>query len=485
MGKIASKIWSKGLLGGFGIPELSKPLEPLTFWSRADLIEAYQHFLDDCSQTLDRHEFTDVFQCFSDTISADAAFHALHPRKGKLDGNTIFGAVVATSNQTFISKVSLIYSIYDMDGDGALNKAEFTIVLRSLLHGLRLFYNDAVMPNDAELEVAIDECFKRIDCDRSGYITLGEFLVYAYRNRELQEMFETVPDDAPLSARAPRRRHTGGMVRPVKADGQGTWCGSVAYAKLTGRTGDEKGMADDRIDTRMDTSASVASTVEVSMPATLAHTDLLAEVEALSAHFQRILLDPQVRHRLEWLQPSPLSLRAFLCLSFWSLTPTNIECILAWGKAFRAAEVLKDLLSTEAVLVSDDEIDVLFANIDIDSSGDLTISELGRAKTRDPGQDLKSLEDLWRCELFPCYVEWAWSLRGSENHVKGKLSNKQRSQEFEILHGDFLKVRTHIDKKSYSRIKKAREVLRNEVRGVAAALAEPEEGAEDRQSSDW
>lgn len=23
----------------------------------------------------------------------------------------------------------------------------------------------------------------RIDCDRSGYITLGEFLVYAYRNR--------------------------------------------------------------------------------------------------------------------------------------------------------------------------------------------------------------------------------------------------------------------------------------------------------------
>ena len=94
--------------------------------------KAYQHFLDDCSQTLDRHEFTDVFQCFSDTISADAAFHALHPRKGKLDGNTIFGAVVATSNQTFISKVSLIYSIYDMDGDGALNKARDLGLGRSL-----------------------------------------------------------------------------------------------------------------------------------------------------------------------------------------------------------------------------------------------------------------------------------------------------------------------------------------------------------------
>ncbi|CAK8998257.1 unnamed protein product [Durusdinium trenchii] len=127
-----------------------------------------------------------------------------------------------------------------------------------------------------------------------------------------------------------------------------------------------------------------------------------------------------------------------------------------------------------------------------------------RLKVQTPGveEDLKSLEDLWRCELFPCYVEWVkgtsrfsrylildrnktaasdvgvtiWRLADcSENHVKGKLSNKQRSQEFEILHGDFLKVRTHIDKKSYSRIKKAREVLRNEVRGVAAALAEPED----------
>ena len=38
---------------------------------------------------------------------------------------------------------------------------EFTVALRSLLSGLRLFYTDAVMPGDAELEVAIDQCFAR------------------------------------------------------------------------------------------------------------------------------------------------------------------------------------------------------------------------------------------------------------------------------------------------------------------------------------
>ena len=55
MGKIASKIWSKGLLGGFGIPAMTKALEPLASWSRTDLIDAYQHFLDYCDETVDRH----------------------------------------------------------------------------------------------------------------------------------------------------------------------------------------------------------------------------------------------------------------------------------------------------------------------------------------------------------------------------------------------------------------------------------------------
>ena len=252
MGKIASKIWSKGLLGGFGIPAMTKALEPLASWSRTDLIDAYQHFLDYCDETVDRHvswtslrwvygeaisqatrptisrpnrrwfsiifrcqtnpcccwyliksikahpsncskhihispqyifqhhhftpphfiwatvpskkdrneiinitmspgfswifmdfplfsisptpklcskhprfnplrfgcappipsgplrspkEFTDVFQCFGDTMKADAAFQALKPKKGKSDGNTLFAAAVATSNQSFISKV--------------------------------------------------------------------------------------------------------------------------------------------------------------------------------------------------------------------------------------------------------------------------------------------------------------------------------------------------------------------------------------------
>lgn len=132
-----------------------------------------------------------------------------------------------------------------------------------------------------------------------------------------------------------------------------------------------------------------------------------------------------------------------------------------------------------------------------------------RLKVQTPGveEELKSLDDLWKCEFFPCYVEWVkgtsrysrylvldqqktasakeratiWRLADcSENHIKGHmLTAKQKSQEFEILHEDFLKVRTHIDKKSYSRIKKAREVLRSR-----PEAATEEEEAEDEDLGD-
>eukprot|EP00438_Fugacium_kawagutii_P035337 Skav208611 [mRNA] locus=scaffold2802:46445:47612:- [translate_table: standard] len=65
-----------------------------------------------------------------------------------------------------------------------------------------------------------------------------------------------------------------------------------------------------------------------------------------------------------------------MCRGFSSLNPTNIECIVGWCNAFRALEVLKTLLTSEAIAVSESEIEVLFKYIDADGSGDLSLSEL-------------------------------------------------------------------------------------------------------------
>ena len=46
-------------------------------------------------------------------------------------------------------------------GPGSSREAEFTLGLRSLLHGLRLFFTEAVVPSDMELEVATEDIFRR------------------------------------------------------------------------------------------------------------------------------------------------------------------------------------------------------------------------------------------------------------------------------------------------------------------------------------
>ncbi|CAJ1400396.1 unnamed protein product [Effrenium voratum] len=553
MGKIASKVWSRGLLGGFGMPQMEQQLTALAGWSREGLIQAYQHFLDHCEFTLDRHQFTDVFQCFPDTTFADAAFRALQPKKGKLDGNTIFAAATVTSNQSFISRVSLLFSIFDMDGDGTLNKAEFTLGLRSLLHGLRLFFTEAVVPSDMELEVATEDIFRRIDADKSGFVTLGEFLVYAYRSRDLHELVQNIPvdvedvrveedmvpfqripvhlsgpeaesprkgskegakhaaavedsapapakpmvrraaggirprgsldsgaseaewlrrgskdsmaaqkrhseclslkedalspvrrgsrprgsldsgaseaeslrrgskdsmamrshhseDTAPSTARGSVRRFTGGSHARGSLDA-GTWCGSLAYVKMTGRK-----RAGPSRPSRVWTPPAEVSKAQawllwkffhhLSQHSSRADVELVLnflrdpiavrkeflaiagsakaedegvnfaqEVEGLGAQFQRALLETQVRQRLEQLQ-TPLTMRGFLCLSFFSLVPTHIESILVWCDGFYAAEVLQSLLNQEAIAITEEEVDIMLRALDVDGSGDLSLAEL-------------------------------------------------------------------------------------------------------------
>ena len=78
-----------------------------------------------------------------------------------MDGNTVFAGAALTSNQCYISRVSLIFSMFDLDNNGVLNKAEFCIGVRSILTGLHTWFAGAVMPADVELEVALDDLFKR------------------------------------------------------------------------------------------------------------------------------------------------------------------------------------------------------------------------------------------------------------------------------------------------------------------------------------
>eukprot|EP00438_Fugacium_kawagutii_P026173 Skav209874 [mRNA] locus=scaffold590:194912:200065:+ [translate_table: standard] len=183
----------------------------------------------------------------------------------------------------------------------------------------------------------------------------------------------------------------GGAPGRPPADAQGA-PGEVVGAELTIKNRVEEKAKQSSVNQAARCFTKEGETARVPTAASLAlsGSDFVAEVETLSAHFHRILTDPQVRKRLEWLQPCPMTLRAFLCLSFSSLNPTNIECIVGWCNAFRALEVLKTLLTSEAIAVSESEIEVVLEYVDADGSGDLSLSELvlGGRLTKSQAEEL-------------------------------------------------------------------------------------------------
>lgn len=153
------------------------------------MVERYQNSLDCPSRAVDRKTFCMLFDDFPSPDHARQAFAALNPsKKGCVDACTVFAAMAAVSDQCFISRMSLLFSIFDLDGNGTLNKAELYIGMRSLFIGLHAFYGNTELPTKAELEEAVNEVFAQIDYDKSGSLTIGEFLVFAYRCRPLQEM---------------------------------------------------------------------------------------------------------------------------------------------------------------------------------------------------------------------------------------------------------------------------------------------------------
>eukprot|EP00439_Symbiodinium_sp_Y106_P017955 s582_g2.t1 len=96
-----------------------------------------------------------------------------HTDRGLLDFWSVIGPMVVMSGQHYISRVSFLFSIFDMDGDGCLN--EF------------------VRCSSAIPSAVLVEMFQRFDADGSGLVSIGEIVNYAYRSEGLLRLCEPFP----------------------------------------------------------------------------------------------------------------------------------------------------------------------------------------------------------------------------------------------------------------------------------------------------
>jgi len=164
--------------------------------------------------------------------------------------------MVVMSNQSYISKVSFLFSLADWNGSGAIDRPEFSIGAQSLFKGLARFSPTNASLSGVDWERAASAAFDKIDVNRSGVVELEEMLSFASRSRALRELVAPFPGQdqkdveglvqfAGSNAQQERRLsqkldlHARGLRRPISVTPEPT-CVAGAPATWLARKGKER-----------------------------------------------------------------------------------------------------------------------------------------------------------------------------------------------------------------------------------------------------
>jgi Ca2+-binding EF-hand superfamily protein len=452
MGSSFARLWSKGFLGGFGTPHAHPELEKLMNWSREDVLEAVQRFCVQPSLAVTLSAFGEVLRM--QTVEEERlAFNRLKSKNDRVDMLSVFAAMVATSNQRFISRMSCLFSLFDLDSSGTINRAEFFIGVRALFHGLSLFFESALVPSRREMEDLTGDVFDRIDADNSKFITIGELLNFAYRSGELKATLEPFPatDERIFEQlvvfsrssdefRSAASLHVSNILDKLHLSPSGSliegFCGTrhSKYGphalrkdkkpQFAGRAGPSKPprefskahcwfvyrffvqLAGGGMQNTLPTQT-LQSTLgdENAVDECISQVYLLAaeviipmdskeedhpgfnkrwsikgdtqELGRLAAHLKRYFHDRNVVAKLDAFGEGSVTLRAFFCVIFHSLSEGDIETCLRWCQAFRAHDVLKEYMAIgNTSNLSVEDVRTIFQAIDTDCNGMITLAEL-------------------------------------------------------------------------------------------------------------
>merc|ERR1719443_1931081 len=145
MGTAGSQVWANVT------PVPKDAVKCLSGWTRSRLKESFELFKVNGSLTVTAGTFRRILK--SPQVSQET-FDIFRPKNGRIDFLTVFGPMVLMSDQHFISKVSFFFSIYDFNGNGGLNLAEFFISMRTMFKGIECLFDGATLPSAKMLEEA-------------------------------------------------------------------------------------------------------------------------------------------------------------------------------------------------------------------------------------------------------------------------------------------------------------------------------------------
>lgn len=91
---------------------------------------------------------------------------------------------ITSTNHNMRKKLEWIFELYDIDGNGQIDRDEFRTIVLSIYQIL----DTQKKSSSSDREKHIDDLFSKIDTDKSKYITLDEFIDACSRDQQLLEL---------------------------------------------------------------------------------------------------------------------------------------------------------------------------------------------------------------------------------------------------------------------------------------------------------
>lgn len=149
-----------------------------TKFSRKDILDWWDGFLTDCpSGLLDKNKFIEVYEYRYPNGKAKQfcshVFRTFNPDKKNhaIDFEHFMCAIDITQNGSSDEKLEWAFSMYDINGDDRISKAEMSRVVESMFD---LLGKDKKGTNKPKKHV--DRIFSRIDANHDNYVSKEEFL---------------------------------------------------------------------------------------------------------------------------------------------------------------------------------------------------------------------------------------------------------------------------------------------------------------------